>query len=298
MSGSMSSPVIPRPIEVEPSGGTGVIGDGLVIECSAELAPVARWFRRLLEGPTGWRIEIGEDRRDAGLRLAVGTGAKPAGAGPAGLRAPEEEAYELVVDAGAVSIVGGSPAGVFYGLQSLRQLMPAELWRSAPVERSPVPPVALGGVTIRDAPEYPWRGVLLDVSRHFMPKSFVLKLIDLMALHKLNVLHLHLTDDQGWRVEIDRYPRLTAVGAWRKESQLGRFEPGTGDGRPHGGFYSKDDLREIVAYAGERFVAVLPEIDMPGHMVAAIAAYPELGNTAERRQVMTDWGISDHVLRL
>ncbi len=130
-------------------------------------------------------------------------------------------------------------------------------------------PIRLPELVIVDAPRFAWRGVLLDVARHFMPKTFVLKLIDLIALHKCNVLHLHLTDDQGWRLEIDGYPRLTEVGAWRREA----------DGSLYGGFYTRDDLEEIVTYATERHVRVLPEIDMPGHMLAAIASYPSLGNT-------------------
>jgi hexosaminidase len=138
----------------------------------------------------------------------------------------------------------------------------------------------------------------LDVSRHFLGKPFILKLIDLASFHKLNVLHLHLTDDQGWRVPIGKYPRLVEVGAWRRESPAGHGREGRFDGVPHGGWYSRADLEEIVAYAARRYVTVLPEIDMPGHMLAAIAAYPELGNTGEQFEVSTEWGISDHVLNL
>jgi len=153
-------------------------------------------------------------------------------------------------------------------------------------------------VEISDAPRFGWRGMGLDLSRHFFPKEFVLKLVDLASLHKLNVLHLHLTDDQGWRVQINGYPRLTEVGAWRRESPSGHYKEGRKDGTPHGGFFTKADLAEIVAYAARRFVTILPEIDMPGHMQAAIASYPELGNTGEQLEVLTDWGISEHVLNL
>ncbi|GGN73003.1 hypothetical protein GCM10010112_41980 [Actinoplanes lobatus] len=123
-----------------------------------------------------------------------------------------------------------------------------------------------------DQPRFPWRGLMLDVARHFLPKHEVLRIIDLMALHRLNTLHLHLTDDQGRRVEIRRYPRLTEVGSWRRESRTG-----ASDGRPHGGHYTQDDIREIIAYAAERFVTVVPEIETPGHVQAALAAYPSLG---------------------
>ena len=145
---------------------------------------------------------------------------------------------------------------------------------------------------------------MLDTVRHFMPKSFVKKFIDLLALHKLNRFHWHLTDDQGWRIEIKSYPKLTEVGAWRKETVVGhwhRNQPNTYDGKPHGGFYTQDDIREIVAYAAERHVTVVPEIEMPGHAQAAIAAYPELGNTdvlREPLEVSPDWGVNDHVFNV
>jgi len=138
---------------------------------------------------------------------------------------------------------------------------------------------------------------MLDVARHFMPVADVLRFVDLAAFHKLNVLHLHLTDDQGWRVEVPGWPRLTGVGAWRAETMLGSRQHSLFDGLPHGGFYTADDLREIVAYAGQRHVTVVPEVDMPGHMQAAVAAYPSLGN-GFAGAVRTSWGISAHVLNM
>jgi hexosaminidase len=156
----------------------------------------------------------------------------------------------------------------------------------------------LNGVDIEDEPRFAWRGIQLDVARHFFPKAFILKLIDIASLHKLNVLHLHLTDDQGWRVQVDAYPRLTEIGAWRRESPLGHYREGRTDGVPHGGFFTKADLKEIVAYAARRFMTVVPEVEMPGHMQAAIASYPELGNTSEPLEVYTNWGISEHVLNV
>ncbi|MGH9169797.1 MAG: beta-N-acetylhexosaminidase [Acidimicrobiales bacterium] len=308
-------PIVPAPRQYRISEGTVILHDGFTIECPEELVPVARWFRRAIEVATGWRVEIGSaggaeqggrDQEGAkqgkggqgAVRLVLHPLDPEAAPGPrSGLPGLAAESYELRVAPGAVTITGRGAAGVFYGLQTLRQLMPDALWRSAPEGSSPVPAVEIPCIAIDDVPGYAWRGVHLDVSRHFMPKSFVLKLVDLLAMHKCNVLHLHLTDDQGWRMAIEKYPRLTEVGAWRRESQ-GGHDQDIGDGRPHGGFYSKADLREIVAYAAERYVSVLPEVDMPGHMVAAIAAYPELGNTGEQREVMTTWGISEHVLNL
>ncbi|MCE5187487.1 MAG: family 20 glycosylhydrolase, partial [Planctomycetaceae bacterium] len=142
-------------------------------------------------------------------------------------------------------------------------------------------------------------GLHLDCCRHFMPKEFILKYIDLLAMHKMNRFHWHLTDDQGWRIEIKKYPKLIEVGAWRTESMVGKNKsPRTFDGKPHGGFYTQDDIREVVAYAGERFVTVVPEIEMPGHVQAAIAAYPELGTTGKPVPVLTYWGGCEEILNV
>ena len=183
------------------------------------------------------------------------------------------EGYVLDVGPAGIDIRGGSAAGVFYGVQTLRQLLPAATLRRARIGDEPL---RVPAVHIEDAPQFAWRGVLLDVARHFMPVADVLRFIDLAAFHKLNVLHLHLTDDQGWRVEVPGWPRLTSVGAWRSATMQGSRLHERYDQRPHGGYYTADDLREIVAYAGQRHITVVPEIDMPGHMQAAIAAYPEL----------------------
>lgn len=195
------------------------------------------------------------------------------------------EGYRLRVDSTGIDVAGGDAAGVFYGAQTVRQLLS--------------PGAAVHGIEIEDRPAFGWRGSMLDVARHFMPKEFILRYVDLLAMHKLNVLHLHLTDDQGWRVEIRRYPRLTEVGAWRPKTLVGHAHSGEPryDDTPHGGFYTQDDMREIVAYAARRFVRVMPEIDLPGHMTAAIAAYPELGNVGPV-DVACGWGIEDHCLNV
>jgi hexosaminidase len=203
------------------------------------------------------------------------------------------EGYRLVIADDGVSVTGGSAAGVFYGEQTLRQLHPPDSLR-----RAGFPPAgSLPRLAISDAPRFGWRGVLLDVARHFMPVADVLRFIDLIAFHKLNVLHLHLTDDQGWRIEVPAWPRLTEVGAWRARSMLGDRRRQLYDHRPHGGFYTAADLTEIVAYAAGRHVTVVPEIDMPGHMQAAIAAYPELGHGVHP-PVRESWGISPHLLNV
>ncbi|MCX2184861.1 beta-N-acetylhexosaminidase [Streptomyces sp. SKN60] len=232
-----------------------------------------------------------------------GRGADPdpgRGTGSAGLATPAlgPEAYRLIVDRHGVELVGGGPAGVFWGLQTLRQMLGAAAFRKAPLDRARrwVVPAA----TVTDRPRFPWRGLMLDVARHFMPKDDVLRQLDLMAAHKLNVLHLHLTDDQGWRIEIKRHPRLTEVGAWRARSKWGHRASPLWDETPHGGYYTQDDIREIVGYAADRHISVVPEIDVPGHSQAAIAAYPELGNTdvidTTALSVWDTWGVNPNVL--
>lgn len=196
---------------------------------------------------------------------------------------------------GVVRITGGSQAGIFYARQTLKQLLPPESLRHA--GNACKGPWKVPVQQISDSPRFAWRGVMLDVARHFMPLPDLLRFIDLAAFHKFNTLHLHLTDDQGWRLPVDKWPRLTTVACWRKRSMLGAVEHDTYDARPHGGFYTKEDLQEAVAFAAERHVTIVPEIDMPGHMQAAIAAYPELGN-GEQVEVMEAWGISTHVLNM
>jgi hexosaminidase len=201
------------------------------------------------------------------------------------------------VSTARVSIRARRPAGAFYAIQTLRQLFPAAILRQAPAGATAW---TVPAVSIEDYPRFGWRGLLLDVGRHFMPKEFLKKLVDVLAFHKLNRLHLHLTDDQGWRIEIRRYPRLTQVGAWRRETIIGRPDDDSTkwrfDGEPHGGFYSQADIAELVAYARARFVTLVPEIEMPGHSQAAIAAYPELGNRGDTLPVLTFWGVNENIL--
>jgi len=212
---------------------------------------------------------------------------------------PEE--YTVDVTAQRVRLAGGDPSGLFWASQVLLQLCPPDVFRSAPIAgiQWQVP-----AVQIADHPRFGWRGMLIDLSRHFFGRDSVLKLIDVLALHRMNVLHLHLTDDQGWRMEIKKYPRLTEIGSWRRNSVIDNEyirTPGAQpihDLAPHSGFLTQDDLREIVAYAGERFITVIPEIDLPGHSQAAIAAYPWLGNTKEQLEVWNDWGVSPHILNV
>ncbi|MBU2666702.1 beta-N-acetylhexosaminidase [Actinoplanes bogorensis] len=251
------------PVSAVEKSGRLRLDDTTVVDGPAE---VVRWLRGALRLPL--------ERGEGGLRLRVDPALEP-------------EAYTIE----DLEIAGGSTAGLFYGCQTLRQLLPPSALRRAGPTGWDVP-----AVRIEDRPRFGWRGVMLDVARHFMPVADVLRFVDLAAFHKLNVLHLHLTDDQGWRLEVPGWPRLTEVGAWRRESMVGARQHARFDGRPHGGFYATDDLREIVAYAAERHVTVVPEVDMPGHMQAAVAAYPQLGVGAV--ETRTGWGISSHVLNL
>jgi hexosaminidase len=194
-----------------------------------------------------------------------------------------KEGYYLSVTSDSVVIEASSPNGLFYGIQTLIQLMPPSPKLSDGI--------VLPAVEIKDSPRFIWRGLHLDASRHFMPKKFILRYLDYMAMHKLNTFHWHLADDQGWRIEIKKYPRLTEVGSVRKATITGHVNnPAGKDTIPYGGFYSQNDIREIVSYASDRFITVVPGIEMPGHALAALAAYPELGCTGVPYEVATRWG--------
>ncbi|MFJ1606499.1 beta-N-acetylhexosaminidase [Streptomyces sp. NPDC088253] len=279
--------VIPAPRAVE---GPMRCGVGLDAKTTLWAAPgtdtTERWLRATLGAALGLPLPPGpQDARDA-VRLLLDDTLEP-------------EAYKLsVVVNWGVEIRGGSAAGVFWGAQTLRQLLGPDAFRRAPVR--PGRTYGIPHQIIEDAPRFPWRGLMLDVSRHFTPKDGVLRHLDLMAAHKLNVFHFHLTDDQGWRVQIKRYPKLTEIGSWRARTKFGHRASPLWEEKPHGGFYTQDDIREIVAYAAERHIGVVPEIDIPGHSQAAIAAYPELGNTdvidTTSLTVWDTWGVSKNVL--
>ncbi|MEV4435173.1 beta-N-acetylhexosaminidase [Streptomyces sp. NPDC049555] len=287
MTDADAHPLIPAPRRfrhVREAGGHELDEDTR-IEARPGTERVARWLRATVGAATG-------------LPLAPGTGGIVLRILPELGAEHGDEAYRVVVDDHVVEIAGASEAGVFWGAQTFRQLLGPEAFRRAPVTRRTE--WELAPVVVEDAPRFAWRGVLLDVARHFMPKDGVLRYVDLLAAHKLNVLHLHLTDDQGWRLQIDAHPRLTEVGAWRARTKVGHRASPLWDERPHGGHYTKDDMREIVAYAAERHVTVVPEIDLPGHSQAAIAAYPELGNTdvvdTAALGVWDTWGVNPNVL--
>ncbi|MDZ4667273.1 MAG: beta-N-acetylhexosaminidase [bacterium] len=198
---------------------------------------------------------------------------------------PMEGAYHLVVNKNKILIESSSKAGVFYGLQSLIQLLPLNGKNKLQI------PI----LEINDKPRYAWRGMHLDCSRHFFPASFVMKYIELLALYKMNVFHWHLTDDQGWRIEIKQYPKLTEIGAWRKGSMVGHYRDQQFDSIRYGGFYTQEEIKYIVAFAESQHVTIVPEIEMPGHAVAALAAYPEYSCSKRPVEVSMRWGVEENV---
>lgn len=202
-----------------------------------------------------------------------------------GLQSDNPEAYRLTVDANCIKIEGASEAGVFYGIQTLRKATPVA--NKVGVQYAPV--------VINDAPRFGYRGMHLDIARHFQSVDFVKKYIDMLALHNMNTFHWHLTDDQGWRIEIKKYPKLTEVGSKRPGTVIGR-NTGEFDSTPVEGYYTQDEIRDVVKYAAERYINVIPEVDLPGHMLAALAAYPELGCTGGPYEVEKTWGVFDDVL--
>jgi hexosaminidase len=282
--------IIPRAVSIAGSSGAFTLAPGTVIWTDRATAGVGRYLARVLEPALGFALDVRSGGTPVGHRIQLrrDTALTRLGA----------EGYRLEVSPTRVVIRGAEAAGVFYGVQTLRQLLPPAVLRDAPL---PDVRLIVPAVAIEDWPRFTWRGAHLDVCRHFLPREFVKKYIDLMALHKLNTFHWHLTEDQGWRIEIKKYPRLTEVGGWRAQTLVGAYTTDSTtwvfDGQRHGGFYTQDDVREIVAYAAERYITVVPEIEMPGHSQAAIAAYPWLGVTGDSVPVLGRWGVSTIILK-
>lgn len=295
--------LVPRPRRTAPGVGAFEITPSTRIAADPASESVRLYLQQTLRGSIGLPVRDALDDTAAGAgTIALRVADDPSlPAGPTTPEGDRAESFRLTVTPDGVDVVGGSPAGVFYGVQALLQLLPPDVYRRGRVATGPW---SVPAVVVEDAPAFAWRGVMLDVARHFRPKHEVMRVVDQLAAHRINRLHFHLTEDQGWRIEIRKYPRLTEVGSWRRESQVGAHVPGPDgtlvvagfDGRPHGGYYTQDDVREIVAYAADRFVTVVPEIETPGHVRAALAAYPSLGVTGEPVEVWTEWGIADDVL--
>ncbi len=252
--------IIPAPVTCKAGEGCFQLDSDVAIRLKGnepDNQSIADYFRKQIA--THLNLILSEpDMADRHIELSVDAAVK--------------EGYCLDVSLDSVSLVGASPRDLFYAVQTLLGLTAND-------------EAAIPLVSIKDAPRYAWRGMHLDVSRHFFSIEEIKRYLDLLAMHKMNVFHWHLTDDQGWRIEIEKYPLLTEVGAWRTED----------DGRPYGGFYTQEEIREIVAYAAERFITVVPEIELPGHARAALAAYPELSCTGQAHSVPNEWGVFNDV---
>ncbi|MGD8278243.1 MAG: beta-N-acetylhexosaminidase [Gemmatimonadota bacterium] len=308
--------IVPEPAHLEAPGGTFRIDAdtriSLLDPADAEARRLAEFFAVPLRAASGFALPV---TRGGSGEIVLGLDPGAFGeAGPlesTGLDTRAER-YRLEVGPDGIRLTAPAWAGLFRGIETLRQLLPAtyEDGYRATHGRAWLEPGAtpaaldvrpldwlVPAVRIEDEPRFRYRGLHLDVGRHFFPVSFIREYIDLIAQYRLNVFHWHLTEDQGWRLEIRQYPRLTQVGAFRRETILRKnFDPYVGDGVPHGGYYTQDEVREIVAYAAERYVTIVPEIEMPGHSVAALAAYPELACTPGPFEVSTVWGVSDDIL--
>ena len=277
----MTINVLPYPRHVDDDTLAGaLLTNPLRVSVADALASAAAVFADDVARAVGWEVILVGPEDQAAVAISVDS-SLPA------------EGFTLRAD-GTVVISASTVAGASYALTALRQLGPVALaGERVSLEEWPVP-----GIAIRDAPAFAWRGCHLDVSRHFFGVDTVLRMIDLLAEHRLNRLHLHLNDDQGWRVEIPEWPRLTSVGAFRAGSPIGHENDNVQDTVPHGGFFTATDIATIVAHAAKRSITVMPEIDLPGHAQAVLAAYPEFGNTDESLAVWTHWGISHHVLNV
>ena len=271
--------IIPRPQQVNVSNDAPfTLSAKTVISLgtnSQNMKRNANMLASYIEQATGIRPAVGKNKNGAAIVLTIDKTIANA------------EGYKLDADAKQIRIAGASAAGVFYGIQTLR--------KSLPLVNGKASKVSIPAVHIADAPRFAYRGTHLDVSRHFVTADSVRQFIDMLALHNINRFHWHLTDDQGWRIEIKKYPLLTQIGSKRAQTVIGH-NSGKYDGKPYSGFYTQKQIRDIVKYAADRYITIVPEIDLPGHMQAALAAYPDMGCTGGPYEVWQKWGVSDNVL--
>lgn len=271
--------IIPRPQQVNVSNDAPfTLSAKTVISLgtnSQDMKRNANMLASYIEQATGIRPAVGKSKNGTAIVLTIDKNIANA------------EGYKLDADAKQIRIAGALAAGVFYGIQTLR--------KSLPLVNGKASKVSIPAVHIADAPRFAYRGTHLDVSRHFVTVDSVRQFIDMLALHNINRFHWHLTDDQGWRIEIKKYPLLTQIGSKRAQTVIGH-NSGKYDGKPYGGFYTQQQIRDIVKYAADRYITIVPEIDLPGHMQAALAAYPDMGCTGGPYEVWQKWGVSDNVL--
>lgn len=274
--------IIPQPVSFEAKGGTFSIGKNTVIVAAdPQDQKAADFFNDYLQEFYGFKLNVGQKAGKSSIHLSSSKN-----------NADSKDSYTLKVSKKGVRIEGATYPGTFYGIQSLIQLLPIPEAGTA----SQLSELKIPVVSIQDEPRFTYRGMHLDVGRHMFPVSFIKKYIDYIALHKMNYFHWHLTEDQGWRIEIKKYPKLTQEGAYRNGTIIGRY-PGTGnDSTRYGGFYTQDEVREIVKYASDRHITTVPEIELPGHASAALTAYPFLGCPGTGPyKVEETWGVFDDV---
>ncbi|MBR5656386.1 MAG: beta-N-acetylhexosaminidase [Prevotella sp.] len=275
--GTADYQVIPLPDQITMQKGKPFVLDKntvIVADNEDGMARNAQFLQEYIRANTGIEVQTGSGKVKNAITLKLDK------------TIAAIEGYRVSVGQKGISIGGSTPAGVFYGIQMLRKALPCDTLCEQ---------VVMPAADISDSPRFGYRGMHLDVARHFFDTDFVKEYIDLLAMHNMNVLHFHLTDDQGWRIEIKRYPKLTEVGAYRSGTVLGR-NSNVDDHIRYGGYYTQEQLRDIVKYAQERHITVIPEIEMPGHMLAALASYPELGCTGGPYQVGHYWGVYTDIL--
>ena len=283
--------VIPLPKEVTvDTTQTFSLASGMGISYDAgneEICRNARFLRDWVQEMTGIELLLTPNDSKAAVKLTLGIPAKK-GETAAELTPQQEESYVMTVDKKGVTIQANKPVGLFRAGQTLR--------KSLPVVKDGAKSVELPFAVVKDEPRFEYRGVLLDCGRHFFTVETIKTFLDVMALHGSNQFHWHLTEDQGWRFEVKAYPSLAPIGSVRQETVIGPYNSGIYDGIPYGGYYTQDDCREVVRYAAERYINVVPEIDLPGHMQSALHVFPHLGCTGGPYPVRTYWGVSREVL--
>lgn len=280
--------LIPQPLHVEELEGTFNLNSTTIIIASGPATDIAKKFRDWILPSTGLELPI--QNQSSKIQSALVFQLDP------GRLELATEGYFLEVLPERVTLTASTYSGLRYAAQSLRDLLSPQVYSKVLI---PQFHWIIPCVRITDRPRFSWRGSMLDVCRHFMPIEFIYKYLDLLAMHKLNTFHWHLTEDQGWRIEIKKYPLLTEIGSWRKQTLVGHYssnrEAQKYDATPHGGFYSQEEIKQAVAYAARLGINIVPEIEMPGHAQAAITAYPQLGNTGQQLEVSMGWGIHEHV---
>lgn len=277
--------VIPKPNHIEYHKGAFILNEDVTLRADAAFKEAAQFFVRFIQEATGQQLKYEE--------TSIGSKAQGSIEIIVDKTIQHPEGYSLRITKDKITIRASAVPGAFYAVQTIRQVLPATLETASNSELK----YSIPALYIEDAPRFAYRGMHLDVGRHFFSVDFIKEYIDMLALLKMNTFHWHLTEDQGWRVEINKYPRLNQIASYRKETLIGHYDvtPQRFDGKPYGGYYTQEEIRAVVAYAQERQVTIIPEIEMPGHSRAVIAAYPNLGCTGDTIDVATKWGVFEDI---